>query len=436
MPAGIDPERVFAGCAGAKGIVLAVSGGPDSTALMVLASRWSEAPPLLVVSVDHGLRAEAADEARLVAENATRLGLPSRIMRCGAFSTDANVMSEARKARYACLAKAAAEAGFDTVATAHHLDDQAETLLMRMARGSGVYGLAAMSRETTIGELRLVRPLLDWRKADLVDVANESGLAVVQDPSNSDPHYSRARFRGLLPLLEEHGLTAERLAKTAGRLGRAADALEQAADRVLQEGFTADQNGVISGPVEALAGVHEEIALRVVGRLLRAAAGDPYTPRLDHLETLYNALVEAQAAGGEIVRTLHGCVVDVRAGQVALRREWGRQGLERRAVKPGERLVWDNRFRIDVPDAEANAGESLTIAGLGDAGPGIRIAGLGHAVSQTLPALFRDGQLIAAPLPVTASERAREAHPGPVGTLGALCLVGPALERGRTGVRP
>src|SRR5205085_12517102 len=129
--------------AGRKGLVLAVSGGADSTALMLLVSRWDERPPVLVVSVDHGLRPEAAAEARLVADNAARLKLPVRIMPAGR-APEGNLQDWARRVRYACLAEAARQAGFDTIATAHHQDDQAETFLLRLARGSGVYGLAAM----------------------------------------------------------------------------------------------------------------------------------------------------------------------------------------------------------------------------------------------------------------------------------------------------
>ncbi len=127
-------------------MVLAVSGGPDSTALMLLMARWRERPPVLVVSVDHGLRPGSADEACLVAENAGLLRLPSRIMQAAGPRTG-NLQDWARRARYHCLTKAADEARFDTIVTAHHEEHQAETFLLRLARGSGVYGLAAMRSE-------------------------------------------------------------------------------------------------------------------------------------------------------------------------------------------------------------------------------------------------------------------------------------------------
>src|SRR3712207_4808333 len=133
----LSPERLFAGLAGSRGLVLAASGGPDSTALMILGARWAERPPALVVSIDHGLRPEGAAEGAPAAANAKRLGLPSRIVRAPEWDRTGNLQAWARQARYRALAEAAREAGADTILTAHHQEDQAETFLLRLARGSG-----------------------------------------------------------------------------------------------------------------------------------------------------------------------------------------------------------------------------------------------------------------------------------------------------------
>ena len=220
------PETLFAGMAGARGLVAAVSGGPDSTALMLLLSRWQGRPDTLVVNVDHGLRPEAAAEAELVARNAARLGLPARTVRPEIPYAAGNLQAWARDARYACLARAAREAGADTIVTAHHRDDQAETFLLRLARGSGVYGLAAMAEVSHLGDLRLARPLLSLPRQALADLVEREGLETVRDPSNADPRFDRVAMRALMPALAERGLTAERLAGTAQRLARAADALD------------------------------------------------------------------------------------------------------------------------------------------------------------------------------------------------------------------
>jgi tRNA(Ile)-lysidine synthase len=168
-------------------------------------------------------------EAELVAANARRLSLPSRILRAPPRPERGNLQDWARRARYRLLANAAREAGFDTVVTAHHRDDQAETFLLRLARGSGVYGLAAMADETEVAGLALARPLLGISRETLADVAAASGLATTDDPSNLDERFDRVRIRRMLPLLAAEGVGAGRLAETAARLRSAAAALGAAA---------------------------------------------------------------------------------------------------------------------------------------------------------------------------------------------------------------
>src|SRR5688500_5652893 len=343
----LQPERLFGRLAGARGLVIAVSGGPDSTALMLLVARWPARPPALVVTVDHGIRPEAADEARLVAENAERLGLPWRIMRAPERASG-NLQDWARRARYGCLAAAAETAGFDTIVTAHHQDDQAETFLLRLARGSGAYGLGAMAEEGSLNGLRLVRPLLGVPRRKLAELADASGLAIADDPSNSDPRFDRVRMRGLMPSLAEHGITAKRLAGTADRLRRAAAALDHYAEALLKEHFHADVFGVVAGPAAALAAVPEEIGLRALALILRAAGGAEYTPPLDRIEALREAILAA-SEGGAVKRTLHGVVVTAESGRLAARREWGRQGPAAIAAPAGSTLLWDRRFSIRVP---------------------------------------------------------------------------------------
>ncbi len=213
----LQPAQLFRQLAGRRGLILAVSGGADSTALMVLVARWAKRPPALVVSVDHGLRPEAAAEARIVAENAARLDLPWRIMKAPKRPPGGNLQDWARRARYSLLAEAAHEAGFDTIVTAHHEDDQAETFLLRLARGSGVYGLAAMPEEGSFDGVALARPLLSVPREALRKIAAASGLSVVDDPSNLDLRFDRVRVRAAMPGLAAIGLTPKRLEQLTER---------------------------------------------------------------------------------------------------------------------------------------------------------------------------------------------------------------------------
>jgi tRNA(Ile)-lysidine synthase len=412
----LDPSSLFRGLAGRRGIVLAVSGGPDSTALMLLASAWRERPPVLVVSVDHGLRPEAAEEAQLVAANAAALNLPARIM-TAMVPRVGNLQDGARRARYSCLVAAAREAGFDTIVTAHHQDDQAETFLLRLARGSGVYGLASMREEEQLEGVMLVRPLLHVPRAALQKIAADSGLRIVSDPSNLDPRFDRVRMRGLMPQLAGRGIDAARLAETASRLGRAARALDYYAEALLKEHFAADSLGVVSGPVAKLAAVPEEVALRSLARILRAVGGADYTPQLSSVESLHRALLSATGET-RFKRTLSGVVIEAAKGMLLARREWGRDGLPDISVAAGANLVWDGRFRVQVPKRVG----SLNIGALGRAELRLRSAGGSVSTVRALPGLYLDGVLLAVPPGVHPEDEEARLEP-----LTVECIVGQRL---------
>ncbi|GAA4034270.1 hypothetical protein GCM10022281_12980 [Sphingomonas rosea] len=223
-------------------IGLAVSGGPDSLALLWL-THQVRAGAFEVATVDHGLRPEAAAEATIVARLCGELAVPHSILQVEV-AGGASLQAQARTARYAALRAWALERGLTAVATAHHRDDVAETMLMRLARGSGVGGLAGMRETRALGEgVRLIRPLLDWRKAELVALVEQSGLDPVSDPANRDERHDRTRFRALLA--EDSIFDSDRLARSAATLREAEDALaftaeELAAARVRIEGRSAE----------------------------------------------------------------------------------------------------------------------------------------------------------------------------------------------------
>ncbi len=215
-----------------RGLLLAVSGGPDSIAMMGLAAAAPGLPPLAVASVDHGLRAASRQETALVAAFAANLGLAhSTLFWEGPHARFSQ--ESAREARYALLEAQARALGATHLVTAHSLDDQAETVLIRLAAGSGPAGLGAMRANVARGAIRHIRPFLCVAKARLVATCAAMNWPYVQDPSNSDPRFARSRIRALMPLLAREGLSAKRLAMLAARLRRAEEALEQIAQRSL-----------------------------------------------------------------------------------------------------------------------------------------------------------------------------------------------------------
>jgi tRNA(Ile)-lysidine synthase len=229
-----DAKLLFADWKAAPALVLAVSGGPDSIALMWLAARWRSAlargPRLLAVTVDHGLRAEAAAEAREVKRLARTLDLEHRTLRWTGPKPATGLPAAARSARYRLLAKAARESGATHILTAHTRDDQAETLLMRMLRGSGIAGLAAMARESERDGVLLARPFLDVSKPRLIATLEKAKLGFADDPSNRDLSFMRPRLRALMPALAAEGGGTRNLARLAARLARANAAVEVLVD--------------------------------------------------------------------------------------------------------------------------------------------------------------------------------------------------------------
>lgn len=313
-------RSLFADLADRPVLILAVSGGPDSTALLMLAARWRKSlrrgPKLVAVTVDHGLRAEARREATAVKRLARRWGVPHRTLRWSGRKPAAGLQQAARLARYRLLADAARRARARDVLTAHTLDDQAETVLIRLTRGSGLSGLAAMARVAPMpaaGDIALVRPLLDLPKARLVATLRRAGIAYADDPSNRDPRFTRARLRAAMPALEREGLTAERLVLLARRLRRADAALEAATATAWAALATEHSSpaGRIEIPAGSYAELPEDVALRLLGRAV-AAVGDEGPVELGKLEALYAGLAVSSGAA-RFRRTLAGAVV-TRAG--------------------------------------------------------------------------------------------------------------------------
>ena len=272
-------------------LALAVSGGPDSLALLLLASA-ARPGQVTAATVDHGLRPEAAGEARAVAAIADRLGVPHTILSVRVTLAGEGMQAAARAARYRVLEDWARAESAPWLLTAHHADDQAETLLMRLARGAGLGGLAGVRERRALGEgLALVRPLLDWRKADLAGVVAEAGLQPVEDPANRDPRHDRTRFRALLA--REPLFDPRRLALAAAHLGEAEAALGWMEDRLWRERVTATGATLHLD----LADLPPELVRRLLGRALPGARGSAVAALRRRLER-----VPAATLGGWMVR--------------------------------------------------------------------------------------------------------------------------------------
>jgi len=356
-----EADALFADLAAEEALVLAVSGGPDSTALLYLMAHWrglrQAAPHLVAVSIDHGLRPEARHEAAAVKCLAERLGVEHHTMRWSGAKPSTGIQEAARVARYRLLGVAARRANARCVLTAHTLDDQAETVLFRMARGSGLAGICGMARSVSIDNLVagfrqpvdavhsandrkrasqpkqvvLIRPFLSLPKARLIVTLKEAGIAYADDPTNADPRFARSRLRKLMPALADEGLTPDCLARLVRRVRRSEAAHEAVVNWAARQlGLAADTRRLALSSADWRE-FPAEIALRLLGRAI-GTIGTEGPVEFGKLEALSEAL-EAALVGGapRFRRTLAGAMVSLQkdciiVDQAPARRSRPRQG--------------------------------------------------------------------------------------------------------------
>jgi tRNA(Ile)-lysidine synthase len=330
----LDPDLVLCRLAQAKKLLLAVSGGPDSVALMLLAVRWSgrETTSIEVATVDHGLRNESRQEAETVGRWAESLGFPHHILSWEGEKPKTRIQERAREARYCLLEKCASRIGADHVVTAHHADDQAETVLLRLTRGSGPAGLAGMAAFTSLGKATLARPLLGVVKADLVSLCEAAGQPFFRDPSNDDPAFARTKLRKLRDTLNAEGLDRASLLRLARRAARAEAALAKTAEST-RAGLAAERSGSgVRISVAALVGVPEEIFLRILEAEILAVLPDHSRLRLDRLERATSDIASALCQKRAGATTLGGARIAVTArGHLEITRAPARRAATRSA---------------------------------------------------------------------------------------------------------
>lgn len=292
-------------------LLVAVSGGPDSTALLLMAADWAarRGAGVAAATVDHALRPESALEARMVATLSAKLGVPHATLVWTGEKPPTRVQERAREARYRLLVEHARAIGADAIATAHHAGDQAETVLFRLMRGSGVAGLSGMEARSRRDDITVARPLLGVAKSDLIAFCRSRLAVFADDPSNANLRFARPRLRALIDRLGEEGLTAESLLRLARRAGEADEALER---------MTADVEARLgaNGPIDAKSLFAEPIAIvqRILARRIGRAGGrDESRIGLEKIEVLALRLRGAAAEARALTANLGGALVRLSA---------------------------------------------------------------------------------------------------------------------------
>ncbi|NCG10449.1 MAG: tRNA lysidine(34) synthetase TilS [Alphaproteobacteria bacterium] len=363
---------------------LAVSGGADSLSLMALAAVVREKNnhwDFSVLTVNHGLRPAAVQETRYVSKLAKAMGLPCKILTHKGAVPENDIQSAARNIRYGLMSEWCVKNKVTYLVTAHHLEDQAETFLLRLARGSGLDGLSGMQSIRNYEGVALLRPFLDVPRECLHQTTAKAGLEPISDPSNSNRRFARVRIRNKMDLLSEEGMTAARLADTAGRLLQARQALEQVTENFMQTAVRLDEYGIAYLTYASLRDQPEDILRRTINRLLTPYGG--YPPRAESVQRILDEVFLKPRPPKEGGKTINGFVLRFRREGLLIFREIS--GLpEPVIIKPGGVCVWDNGISISVAKSSVLKG-MLQIKPLGSEGLKA-ISKLGNNVPKNLPA--------------------------------------------------
>lgn len=410
-------------------LLLAVSGGVDSMALMHILSDWAgraRRARLVAATVDHGLRPESAEEARFVASEARRIGLAHVTLVWQGAKPATGIQEAARTARYRLLAGVyhGEQAPKKTLVTAHTQDDQAETVLMRLARGSGVEGLSGIGpvdhfdptaspsgrpsgmRDPAVA-MTVSRPLLDLPKSRLVATMRQRGLAWREDPSNENLAFERVRIRQAMPVLAGLGLSPEAIARSARRIATARDAVRLATRRALNDpslvridpmGFAELDRAIWNDGNRCLG---EAVTLQVLSAVVLGVGGLDRPLSLQALETLARecGLARSWHKGG-YATTLGRTKITGIDGGIRIQREAGRDLPQPLSIEPGQEAIWDNRFHLHLDESAERA---LTVRPLGRDGlaeirrRGHLPAGIEAELAATLPSFWDGAELIACP---------------------------------------
>jgi tRNA(Ile)-lysidine synthase len=404
----VEPERLpanrvdalFSPLSSFSNLALAVSGGSDSLCLLVLFDEWRKRTgwqgAAEVLCVDHQLRPESGQEAEFVAMNARACGLDCTVLRWSGDKPSANVQEEARLARYRLMAGRMRDIGAEALVLGHHLDDQAETFLDRLTRGSGVSGLSGMAADEGCGPegLRLLRPLLSVSKSDLIAALEQRGRIWCTDPSNRNPKYKRSRLRVILSLLAEEGLSAERLAQTAANIRRAREALELTVEDLAARLVIEHPAGPVRLDRQAYRTLAEEFRLRLLVFLLARVSGKVSRPRLAKLQALDQMLISVD----QNRQTLQGSVFDADADTIRAWKETGRAPPNVVTGLAGTG-TWDGRYLYRAPERVTGEGDAPLCLGPLTSAPVSRREvdwpeGWPKAAFDCAPVLWRAGEIV------------------------------------------
>ena len=330
-------------------IAIAVSGGVDSMVLMNLAkeSDFLNDKNVFILVVDHGLRAESKQEAESVKKEAKKLGFPTRILKWKGPKPNKRIQEEARNKRYSLLINFCRENNINNLYLAHHLDDQIETFLFRMFRGSGLQGLTSFSSSYERNGLTLIRPLIDTPKSELISYARRKKINWVEDPSNENQKYDRVKLRKVLPLIYKEGFDKKVFLKSVKKLRLANQALDQITKEFVLQYVIINKNISVFIKQELFLTAPEDVQLRVLQNTIRIFSGERYYSP-NYLKIL-NLMNWARNDNDISAKTLGGTIFRKRKGGLILYKEVKKlNDIKPIKLSKSKYKAWDNRFLIKI----------------------------------------------------------------------------------------
>ncbi|MEH6526634.1 MAG: tRNA lysidine(34) synthetase TilS [Sneathiella sp.] len=396
-----------------KRLAIAVSGGSDSIALTLLARNWASerAVDLVILTVDHGLRPAAKQEAVTVGTWIKSLGLPHKTLVWTGPHPASGIQSAAREARYQLMAAHCQAENIQALLLGHQLEDQLETFLMRFSKGSGLEGLASMQEDSQQFGIRLIRPLLGFKRQVLRDFLNEKKQPWLEDPSNDNRQYTRTHVGPILSDLQAlPGSSLETIGLSVERVSRASDALQEITTERFNTLCRLSPYGFVMFPSEAVLNCPKEIGIRLLSRAISTVRGEQIPIKLQSLENIYIRLFETELSVSE---TISGVQISKSVKGWLVCREPGRSGLPEIPLAGKTETLWDDRFYVIDTADEKDRDPLLTIKRIGPIGwrylkaenSGKDVAKLPAKVRNNLPAVWLGERIVVAPLFPTAFDQ-------------------------------
>jgi tRNA(Ile)-lysidine synthase len=328
-------------------VAIATSGGADSMCLALLAQRWSRQFSVKIVCliVNHNLRLEAGEEARVTADFLNKQGIETHILEWVGDKPVSGIQKNAREARYGLLCEWCNQNNVKILLTAHNMHDQAETVLMRIQHGTGIDGLAGIPIRTRRQGVEIIRPLLQYSRQQIIATLQANKWPHIEDPSNHNNKFTRVKIRQLLEEIDAENLLSKRLNTLANNAARTLDFINNYVNKILKNLAKKKRLGYITLDLGKFIKLEEEIALRVLCRVLNYFSNKDYVPRLESLVHLYGRIKETV----KFHATLAGCEIMNSGNQIIIWRE--RVNMENKTktmqeLPVGKEMLWDNRFII------------------------------------------------------------------------------------------